>query len=199
MNVNQEPSKLRQYWQRRLLYNGPMLLDLCNQPKRFLIFYYLAHFATPPLMQWLEHSSHHTNNFSQPLTKEIVLSGIIHSLGKYIVYSVKSAYKHLCPSSIKSYIINPFAWTPYHYQMSCVVIGSMAVFTSYIHSYLYFRRAVDERLHWPAVYDHMMNRHFTNCIRDLLELETYPLNDNFHIDLTVKLFPIIKHNYFDYQ
>eukprot|EP01084_Bolivina_argentea_P106283 190232_1 len=183
-DVNKKPSRIKQYWQHKMLYNGPMIIDLCDQPKRFLFIYYFTYYTASPFIKWLKHAS--INSIKPHHTIE---SFILTPLRQSLIYSYKTIYKYLCPSIIKEYIINPFDWTPYHYQLSYLFISSIGCLITFIYSYLYFNKSLNDRLEWPYVYDYMMNKNFSICLRNLLN--NYPLNDTFHIDLTVKLYPII--------
>ena len=186
-----EDGKVKQYWQRQLLYNGPMLIDQIYQPFRFGIFYLISHYTTPPLIQWLKYMSTTDRNQNSSSIHTLVLQPLF----DLIIFSSQLAFKHLCTSLLKPHIVHPFQWTPYHFTISNVLIASMGVSLAYFRSYFYFRNKVKDCEKWPFVYDYMMNGDFSEIIKE--SLEQYPLSDDFHIELTLKLYPVIKYKYFD--
>ena len=189
-----ESGKFKQYWQRQLLYNGPMLMDQIYQPFRFGILYLISHYTTPPLIQWLKKMSK-TNETDRNQDSSPMHTLILQPLSDLIMLSSHLAFKHLCPSLLKPHIVDPFQWTPYHFTISNVVIASMGVSVAYFRSYFYFRNKVKDCEKWPFVYDYMMNGDFSQIIKE--SLEQYPLSDDFHIELTLKLYPVIKYKYFE--
>jgi len=117
---------------------------------------------------------------------------LFNPMGKLLVYSMSKMYSLFCPSLLQSVLLHPFE--PHHYQLSYVYIASMGALSTLLYSWLYYRHTLRERLQWPYVYDYLMNSQFSAAICELLQ--TRPLHDNLHIDLTLKLFPIVKFNYF---